>query len=172
MPTDEGSESEEEFPTEEEILEDIERAKATPLKLSKLKYHHHPRVIMAAVREEPRALENIIPRFLTDDMLKELITENGGYLEFIPPVLKTKELCLMALRKTDYILKSIPDKFKDVMFYEIAIDHNASNLAKVPDEMITPELIRRALEKNPNVIHVNGIKEKVLHHLPRFTRRT
>lgn len=170
MPADESSESEEEIPTEEELLEDIKRAKATPLKFYKLKYGYHPSVIMAAARENPRALDNVPPRLLTDDMLREIITEDEKNLQFIPPVSRTKELCLMALRKTDYVLPYIPTKIRisDPIFYEIAIDHNPSNLAKVPDAMLTPELVRRALEKNPNIIHVDGIKEMILRHLPDY----
>jgi hypothetical protein len=170
MPTDdEGSESEE-IPNEEEIFEDVERAVAAPLKISKLKHRNHPRVIMAAARVNERVLENVIPRFLTEDMLRTLIDENWVCLKFIPPVSKTEELCLIALQKSDGALSFIPNKFKrtNPRFYEIAIDHNAANLAKVLEEDVTPDLVRRALEKNPNVIYVEGVKELILKHLPDY----
>ena len=171
MPTDdEGSDYEEEIPIEEEIIEDIKRATETPLKISKLKYHNHPRVIMAAARVNPRVLENVIPRFLTEDMLRELMNEHWVYLKVIPSVKKTEELCLIAIRKSGDALPFVPNKFKrtNPRFYEIAIDHNAANLAKVLEEDMTPDLVRRALDKNPNVIYVEGVKEMILHHLPDY----
>jgi len=170
MPTDdEGSESEE-IPTEEALLEDIKRATETPLKLSRLKYHNHPRVIMAAAKANPRALDNVIPRFLTEEMLRDIIHDNATNLQFIPSVARSHDICLMALRKTDSVLPYIPAKLKrtDPKFYEIAIDHNPANLANVLEEHVTPDLVQRALEKNPNVIHVNGVKELVLLHLPHY----
>lgn len=154
----------------EEIREDIKQATATPLTVWNLKHAGHPRVIMAAARKDPLSLNIVSPRFLTDDILRKLITEDGRYLEFVPTELKTKELCLMAIRKTDSVLPYIPTTFlmEDSIFYEIAIDHTPFNLSKVDDELLTPDLIRRALEKNPNVTQIDGIKEKILRHLPDY----
>ena len=165
-PRDDESEEEEVYDPstapEDELLRDIEKAKANPTKLYLLAHRKHPRVIIAAVQTRPSILENLSPLVgLTPEVVHELMEENLDWFKFLPASVKTKEVCLLAMRNSDKILSYIPTPIKndpaDPIFYELAIDHNAANITKVPPAMLTKDLMTRAFTQSPNILHLESM---------------
>lgn len=166
-PNDEDYESEEEVydpstAPEDELLRDIEKASAQPTKLYTIVHRQHPRVLKAAVRARPPILENLSSRVgLTPEVVDELMEENIDWFKLLPVSVKTREVCLNALRDSDKLLSYIPNHIKndpeDPIFYEMAIDHNAANITKVPPAMLTEALMTRAFTKSPNILHLESM---------------
>jgi hypothetical protein len=151
---------------EEEVREDIAKVMQNPSTLSRLQHRKHPRVIIAAVRTRPNMLENISPsQGLTEEVIQELMKENGKWLFFVPKIAKTRFVCLVALYQTDKAIDFVPKEMKDnpsnPIFYEIAVDMNPANIVKVPFEMLTEEMIYTAFDKNPNIINLTSMSFKL-----------
>ena len=130
--SDSESEVEEEYDpstaSEEEIREDIAKVMKNPSTLNRLQHRKHPRVIIAAVRTRPNMLENILPsQGLTEDVVEELMKENGKWLLFVPKMAKTRFVCLTALHQTDKAIDFVPKEMKDnpskPIFYEIIVEN-------------------------------------------------
>jgi len=159
---------------EDEIREDIELVKIDPFRFNPptLKHPDDSRVILAAINQRPAVLLDIPHEYLKMDILKKILEENGTSLSFIPPSLKTKELCLIAVRQTDRAIEFVPAFIKNSpenkIFYEIAIEHDPQNLSIVPKKMLTEHLIRKALFMNPNIIYIGGLKERILTQIPDY----
>lgn len=150
---------------QDEILSDIDKVNSQNFSFSQnfstLIYRKNAEVIKALVRKYPRSLKIIDDRNgLTYELLHELMEENGTWLEYVHNEYKTRDICLAAIRQTFKAFKFIPQKIKDdnPIFYEIAIEHNPRFIDDVPVQVVTEEMIRTALTKNPNVSDLPSMK--------------
>jgi hypothetical protein len=159
-------------PKEEEILEDIQRVTDDPFQLQFTKHSHNSRVILAAIQKNPNVILDIPHEDLTFPILKEVLEKDGTLLQRIPERLRTKEVCLVAIRQTEDAIVFIPSYIKNSpenkIFYEILIEHDPQHLNVVPKQMLTEQLIRKALSINPNIIYIAGVKEHILSEIPEY----
>ena len=154
-------------PVEEDLLKDIATVQQSPIDLLFVSYRHHPDVIVAAVKKMPFVLKYTFPdRGITPALLNRFMNQNGEWLQHVPENERTREACLTAVRQTDKAITYVPDAIKnnpeDPIFYETVIDHEASNIEYVPQDMLTYELILRAFHKNPNIINMHTLSFKIL----------
>jgi len=121
---------------DEEIREDIATAREEPDKLYTLKHWKNPRVIIAAVEENPNMLEEMQPsNGLTPEILDELLKRNEW---------------LYKHPYYNYVQN-------DPNFFEFFVKNNPSYITEIPFELVTDELIRIAFTKNPNILQWDEI---------------
>lgn len=83
------------------LPEDILEAEKKPTQIYNLAHRKYPEVIKAAVRKYPKLIENLDPRYgLTNELLVELMKENGTWLRLVNVKYKTLDVCLAAIRQT------------------------------------------------------------------------
>jgi hypothetical protein len=158
---------------EEEILEDIKRVTIFPQQLIYTKHSRNSRVILAAIQQQPNIMARIPEDYLTFPLLKEILEKDGKMLQFIGPLFKTADLCLIALRQTADALDFIPRHIlyyspESTSFFEIIIVQYPQHLHIVPRHMLTEDLIRKILSNNPNAIYVAAIKQFILSVIPDY----
>ncbi|MEK7070219.1 MAG: DUF4116 domain-containing protein, partial [Patescibacteria group bacterium] len=80
------------------------------------------------------------------EMQVECIEKNFKFLELL--VVKTQELCRLAVEKSGYALNLVPQEMKTPELCRLAVEKDGYALKYVPQEMKTPELCRLAVEKD------------------------
>lgn len=98
------------------------------------------------------------------------MNENGTWLEYVNFMYKTYDICLAAVRQTLKAFAFVPLDIKEEnpIFYEIAIEENPEMIDKVPVTILTKDMLRTALTKNPNIVYLNSMKAKLKRRLPDY----
>jgi hypothetical protein len=76
----------------------------------------------------------------------EKVREYGWTLEYVPEVLKTPELCKLAVERNETALLHVPENLKTPELCKIAVEQCGSALDYVPEALKTPELCMIAVE--------------------------
>ena len=82
------------------------------------------------------------------DRLKLLNKANKGKLCDIPEEWRTKELCLIAVKKHDFSLADVPESLKTKKLCSLAVKENVFSLTDVPESLKSKTLCRLAVRKN------------------------
>jgi len=91
-------------------------------------------------------------KYRTNELLA-LMKHFNGVIKFIPPELKTFEICLDAVKRNCYDLKYVPKKFKTKELCISAVIHSRWALKYVPKKLITKEFFELI-----NMDYEEGIK--------------
>lgn len=91
---------------------------------------------------------NIPAEMKSNDFWKKLIGVNGYFLKYVPEEIKTKDLCLEAVKKFPHSIEHIPKKFITSEFYLEIAKENGDILKRVPSEMISEQMCIEAVRNN------------------------
>jgi hypothetical protein len=130
-----------------------------------------PEAIKAMVRKNPYSLNSIDDHDgLTAEVLMDLMNENGLWLSHVQEFYKTREACLAAVRQNPqaivFVSKGI--LMQNPIFYEIVVDEYPAFINKIPFNMVTREMLIKALAKNPNIIYLESMQDKIKLKLPNY----
>ena len=110
-------------------------------------------ICMIAVKTTSYALK-YIPKYniMTDkqyyELYKEVVTQDGLALKFVPENNKTSDICEIAVTQNGKALEFVPDNNKTFDICEIAVTKNGLALEFVPDEKKTFNIYNKAVTQN------------------------
>lgn len=88
----------------------------------------YPDLVIAAVKQNPRALKYIRAKY------------------------KTYELCFEAIQKLGILLREVPLRFKDEKMCLVAVENDGLSLQYVPENLKTDELCKLSLKKGQDTL--------------------
>ena len=110
-------------------------------------------ICMIAVKTTSYALK-YIPKYniMTDkqyyELYKEVVTQDGLALKFVPENNKTLDICEKAVTQNGKALEFVPNEKKTFDICEIAVTKNGLALEFVPNEKKTFDICKKALAQN------------------------
>jgi len=104
-------------------------------------------------------IERIPNDFITEDHSKKAIEVDGSYLRFVPMKYRTKKLCEKAFNNNPAeTIEHIPVQFHTLEMHKKVIDIRAVYISRIPEEVLSDEIIRYALSKS--AASLGGIPEE------------
>ena len=106
--------------------------------------------IASEVLELDITVINRIPsEFITEEHSKKAVSVDGGYLQYVPEKFRTKDLCDKAFENNpSESIAFIPPQFHTLDMHKRVIDIKAVYVSRIPDEVLSDEIIRYAISKS------------------------
>jgi hypothetical protein len=100
------------------------------------------------IRKNGYALKYVSEVLKTPELCKLAVKQDGLALIYVPEALKTPELCKIAAKNYGYALEDVPENLKTPELCKIAVEENEWALKYVPEALKAPKLCKLAVEKN------------------------
>jgi tetratricopeptide (TPR) repeat protein len=135
----------------------LEAVKSNGMVLLQLpnKFKESHKFILEAVKSNGEVLKHIRFSFLDayPEIVKEAIKNCPSAISRIPEDMKTKEICLLALKQSSYVFSCIPLNYKkDDSLLKEAIKFNGKILREAPHFKNNKEIVSQAIKNNGEAI--------------------
>ncbi len=114
-------------------------------------------LINEAVESDPNALQHVDAKYITFELCKKAVTQNGLSIRFVPIIDKYTDLCMMAIQQNPSAIRFIEHQYinQEMCDFAIKIDPNA--IKYICNKYQTKEMCIRALSHDhTNTAYINS----------------
>ena len=97
---------------------------------------------------EPKTFILIPKKYMTDEIIKLAVQNNGEALRYVPEKYMTYEIIELAVQNNGEALKHVPEKYMTDEIIKLAVQNNGLALEYVPEKYMTEEIIKLAVQNN------------------------
>jgi hypothetical protein len=108
--------------------------------------------LLHAMQTNGRALRYVPEVLRTEELCRIAVSQNGYALEHVPQDLRTEQFCRFAMTRCGLALKYVPQDLRSEDMCRIAVAENGWALAAVPKALRTEEMCMKAMARNAEAV--------------------
>jgi hypothetical protein len=114
---------------------------------------------LAAVRQNPRIIKYIDPKYQTAEIALAVVKKEGWLLEYIDPQVQTDEVCLTAIHSSRSAIRDVANQKPEYCMEALKA---GARLGDIKTQFRTQEIVNYAIQKEPSDIsYINNPSEEL-----------